>query len=318
MITGPLFATETIALTEPEQQQLSVLEDTIHRGLETFVQVGSAFAVIRDGRLYRATHRTFEDYCRDRWEMARQQANRLIAAAEAVRNLEPIGSILPTSESQVRPIAHLEPDDQREVWQQAVDTAPNGKVTAAHVQNVVDEYREKAYPLTASNHAVSLDPDYDGDEWYTPVEYIEAARTVLGEIDLDPASCEAANETVQAARFFSKEDDALTQAWHGRIWLNPPYSRPLINHFVAKLISEYETGNVTEAVILTNNSSDTGWFHDLLSRYPACFTRGRVQFWRPDADVFGARQGQTLFYLGDDFEAFRFAFSGFGQVVIKA
>lgn len=202
----------------------------------------------------------------------------------------------------------------------------------AHERTAVDEYEqqpdeirypekpERIYPLTAANHAVSLDPDYDGDEWYTPRQYITAARTLMGDIDLDPASCEEAQEAVCAARYLTKEDDALRDdiRWHGRVWLNPPYSTPLIRYFVAKLIAEYEAGNVTEAVILTNNSSDTGWFHDLLSRYPACFTRGRVQFWRPDSDTFGARQGQTLFYLGDEIATFVDVFSEFGQVVIKA
>jgi hypothetical protein len=278
--------------------------------------------------------------------MQRRYANRLIAAAEVVDNLGPIGPILPTTETQARPLAHLEPDQQREAWQQAVDTAPNGKVTAAHVQSVVDEYEQQAnelagddhaynwtlegviypekeervYPLTAANHAVSADPDYDGDEWYTPTEFIEAARTVLGEIDLDPASCPEAQQRVRALEFMTKEFDSLRPEvnWFGRVWLNPPYSTPLIKYFVAKLIDQYESGHVTEAIIITNNSSDTGWFHDLLSRYPACFTRGRAQFWRADSTTFGARQGQTLFYLGDDFDAFRFEFSKVGQVVIRA
>jgi len=198
-------------------------------------------------------------------------------------------------------------------------------------RTAVDEYEqetatiyqppvERFYPLTAANHAVSADPDYDGDEWYTPVEYIEAARKVMGRIDVDPASCAAAQQTVKAYAYLTKDDDALREeiSWHGCVWLNPPYSTPLIRQFVSKLIVQYELGNVSQAVILTNNSSDTGWFHDLLSRYPACFTRGRVQFWRPDADNFGARQGQTLFYLGDNFVAFRDVFGEFGQVVIKA
>lgn len=174
---------------------------------------------------------------------------------------------------------------------------------------------EQTLRLAAANHAVSDDPNYDGDEWYTPADYIEAARQLMGGIDLDPASCEAAQENVRAEYFYTKQDNGLTMPWFGCVWLNPPYSTPLIRHFVAKLIGEHEAGNITEAVILTNNSSDTAWFHDLLSRYPACFTRGRVQFWRPDHEDFGARQGQTLFYLGANVEAFRQIFGQFGQVV---
>lgn len=182
------------------------------------------------------------------------------------------------------------------------------------------EAAEATYHLAAANHAVSDDPDYDGDEWYTPLEYLTAARLVMGDIDLDPASCDEAQQRVCAARYFTKQDNSLRDdvEWHGKLWLNPPYSMPLIKQFVAKLIDQYKVGNVTEAIILTNNSSDTGWFHELLSRYPACFTRGRVQFWRADSTTLGARQGQTLFYLGDNFATFRDVFGELGQVVIKA
>src|SRR5690348_6054415 len=89
-------------------------------------------------------------------------------------------------------------------------------------------------------------------EWFTPGHYIEAAREVLGDIDLDPASCELANRTVRATRFFDAAQDGLRQQWHGRIFMNPPYRRDGIQgRFVAKLITEYRDGRCTEAIILT-------------------------------------------------------------------
>ena len=69
-------------------------------------------------------------------------------------------------------------------------------------------------------------------ERYTPAQYIEAARRVLGEIDLDPASCEVAQRTVKAVEYFTAKDDGLEQEWHGRVWLNPPYAQPVIAQFV--------------------------------------------------------------------------------------
>ena len=60
-------------------------------------------------------------------------------------------------------------------------------------------------------------------DWYTPAYLMGAVRELLGAIDLDPASCAAANETVGAARYFTEIDDGLAQRWHGRLFLNPPY-----------------------------------------------------------------------------------------------
>lgn len=61
------------------------------------------------------------------------------------------------------------------------------------------------------------------DEWYTPKEIIDA----LGEFDLDP--CAPMRPLWRTARvMYNKEQDGLKQKWEGRVWLNPPYSRPTI------------------------------------------------------------------------------------------
>jgi hypothetical protein len=97
-----------------EASQLAPCETVIERGIQTFYEVGTALLEIRDGRLYRATHGTCEEYCRERWSMNRRYANRLIEASRFIEQLGPIGP-KPTSESQVRPLAGLEPEDQRMV-----------------------------------------------------------------------------------------------------------------------------------------------------------------------------------------------------------
>ena len=61
------------------------------------------------------------------------------------------------------------------------------------------------------------------NEWYTPEKYVEAARKVLGKIDLDPASSKPANKIIKATKFYTLADDGLKQPWNGRLWLNPPY-----------------------------------------------------------------------------------------------
>lgn len=157
-----------------------------------------------------------------------------------------------------------------------------------------------------------------GDEWYTPAEYIDGVREALGEIDLDPASCGPAQEVVRASKFWTKEDDALSREWAGRVFLNPPYSMPLIERFVEKAIAEKAAKRVSAAILLTNNCTDTGWFHALLSVAPVCLTEGRVQFWKPNQDKFATRQGQAFFYLGKDRDLFAKVFARFGKVLTLA
>jgi phage N-6-adenine-methyltransferase len=158
---------------------------------------------------------------------------------------------------------------------------------------------------------------YSGEaEWYTPAEVIEAARAVLGSIDLDPASCEQANRTVQAARYFTKRENGLVQSWHGRIWLNPPYSQPTLGRFVAKLLQEVALGRVSAAILLVNNCTDTAWFHDAaLACAAMCFTRGRVRFETPGGLRGSPVQGQAFFYFGDAPATFARHFSTLGSVM---
>jgi phage N-6-adenine-methyltransferase len=153
------------------------------------------------------------------------------------------------------------------------------------------------------------------NEWYTPAQYLDAARELLGGFDLDPATSEAAQARVKAAKWFTKDDDGLAQEWRGKVWLNPPYAQPLIQQFVDKLVEEVEAGNVTEAILLTHNYTDTGWFHTA-ERAAAniCFTRGRIRFEGADGSFAAPTQGQAFFYFGNRGGAFRQAFQQWGFV----
>lgn len=131
------------ALTVPEVDRKAQLEATIERGMQTFVEVGLALMEIRDDRLYRAEFGTFEEYCQERWGWGRNYINKLIASAEVVENLGTIVPKLPATESQARPLAALPPAQQREAWERVLETAPNGKITAAIVTQAAKEIRQE-------------------------------------------------------------------------------------------------------------------------------------------------------------------------------
>jgi hypothetical protein len=157
------------------------------------------------------------------------------------------------------------------------------------------------------------------NEWYTKSCYIELARTVLGKIDLDPASNSFAQSWIQASVFFTKDDDGFSKPWHGRIWLNPPYgtSRPNASDWMLKAISEFDAGRVIAAILLVRG--DSKGIKQLESRYPCCNPNHRIAF----IDASGQEQpnpppGYRFFYLGPNVKKFKQVFSAIGSITIPA
>lgn len=149
------------------------------------------------------------------------------------------------------------------------------------------------------------------NEWYTPSEYIELARTVMTSIDLDPASSEKAQEIVKAGTYYTAQTDGLNHSWFGNVWLNPPYSSELITKFADKLINELI--RIKQAVILVNNATETEWFSKIVKRSQAvCFPLGRVKFYRPDGTTGAPLQGQAVIYYGNQAKRFVDVFSAKG------
>lgn len=183
-----------------------------------------------------------------------------------------------------------------------------GGPSEAHTGNEEDE---PANVHVANN---SGDP-----EWYTPEKYIEAARDVLGSIELDPASSELANEHVQAAQYYTEEEDGLEQPWGGKVWLNPPYSSGLIEPFTRKLCGAYNRGDVPEAVLLVNNATETKWFQRVLQHASAvCLPKGRIRYINPDREETNSPlQGQAFLYLGDALGQFANTFEQFGTILCR-
>lgn len=157
------------------------------------------------------------------------------------------------------------------------------------------------------------------NEHYTPIRIIDAARDVMGAIDLDPASCETAQERIQAKTWYGEDDDGLVQEWAGTVWLNPPFSSRNLDQWVSKLLSHVDAGDVPEACVLLHASTDTRYGQTAIEGCTAiCFHAGRVKFEGPSKGKGGAQIGQMIAYYGAHRERFVETFADIGAVMVPA
>jgi ParB family chromosome partitioning protein len=153
------------------------------------------------------------------------------------------------------------------------------------------------------------------NEFYTPAHVIGAARACMGAIDLDPASCALANETVRATRFYCLKDDGMKRPWFGKVWLNPPYGK-FWPGFVARCVGEWKAGRVGQAIILLRSRHITSKaFHDSIGdNYALCIPHARINFTSPNFVTSSATDGSVLMGIGVNRARFREVFGEFGMV----
>ena len=195
------------------------------------------------------------------------------------------------------------------------------------------EHRERGKPTTRKvpiNRRHHVTQNTGHMEWYTPKPIIEAAREVMGGIDMDPATTRETNERIVKATYFRTiEDDALSPdttwmpdepygSYEGRIWLNPPYRQPDIRKFAERLLAEIEMGYVVQAIWLSNNATETSWGQMLLSNGKSvCFPAQRIRFLdRNFQPANTPTQGQMIVGLGPelDIEKFNLVFGRLGEI----
>ncbi|MCS6125734.1 hypothetical protein G3485_03380 [Shewanella baltica] len=181
-----------------------------------------------------------------------------------------------------------------------------------------------------------------GFEYYTPAPWPQLASQLMGGIDLDPASNEIANASIKAKSIFTKEVDGLSKTWHGTVWMNHPFHRgeqpcsskckkkacikrghhinkpiPGNGDWINKVISEYESGNIKEAVIITFCNSSEGWFLPLL-KYAQCFPNGRVHYIKEDGSkADSCTKGSVITYIGKNVAEFARLYGEHGTIKVQ-
>ncbi len=165
---------ETLSLSE-ESERLR-LERKVEKA---FYEAGLALQTLRDKRLYRSTHATFEEYCQDRFNYSRSYSSRLILAVEIVDNIkENVANwqhnktiVLPTKESQCRQIGRLkQPSSQAQAWREAVNRSSGGNPTAKIVEQVVNEIKPRKIVKSKKHTQPRIQ--------YTPLKMAEIGQSV--------------------------------------------------------------------------------------------------------------------------------------------
>lgn len=168
-----------------DRQELERLEGIIRENVGAFYEIGDSLTKIRDKKYYLEVlgFETFEEYCKKRWDFGKWYAYKIIESTSVMKQLDNC-PIRPTTESQARPLARLAADQQLIAWQKAVETAPDGKITAAHVYKIVKgmtiadaEEKEKTV-LRKGSDAVKVDPEFQAawDGLYSSIKKLRIMK----------------------------------------------------------------------------------------------------------------------------------------------
>lgn len=147
-------------------------------------------------------------------------------------------------------------------------------------------------------------------EYYTPSFIVEAARRVMGSIDLDPASSEQANRSVKAKVYFDIKDDGLSKPWFGNVWMNHPFGRKENPLWINKAMETDEE----QLMCITYACTSERWFRPLTTGLQ-CYLCPRTDYYLPDGSKKkGVTKGSVVTYYGINIKGFIEEFSKYGWI----
>ncbi len=182
--------------------------------------------------------------------------------------------------------------------------------------------------VAATNRRKQIGEFDSNCEWYTPPQFIELARKVLGKIDLDPASNKVAQQWIKAEKYYTKENNGYAQKWSGNVWCNPPYGRdvnlaygdkkstPVTYYWLKKGIELYQKKEIKQIIFLVNRTGAT-WYKDIVINFNGlCEVTKRIAFYDSQGNPStGARYYNDFLYLGNNAYKFEDVFCEIGRVI---
>ena len=203
----------------------------------------------------------------------------------------------------------------------ASDSLGLGAAEEKAIERLLWGHNTKTKTKATPTRTPDADPSDSPQYLFSTVDLIALVKEVMDEIDIDTSSCQEANDKfAKALKFFSIEQDGLKYDWCGRIYLNPMYDTGNLKAFMEYLVVQIEKGNTTEAISITPNSSDKGWYQNAFKLASAfCLPLGRVKFHAPGTGKTGnPALPSVIMYFGPHPEKFVATFQKIGVAMKTA
>ena len=164
--------------------------------------------------------------------------------------------------------------------------------------------------MTSALSALTATTGNRKDTWNTPLDFVQDVVKFFGTIDLDPCCNDIDNPNVPALNYYTEKTNGLAHDWHGKVFMNHPYSDS--RTWVPYAVLQYESGNAEELVLLIKLDISTKWWQSV-SKYPWIAINKRMKFGNGQ----GAAPFQSaIIYLGKNLDKFNQCFGKYGQLYV--
>lgn len=284
-VTDPHLDVELDAIAR--STDLHALEQIVFRGKRNFLEVGAALCRIHDGALYKLTHGTWENYCKDRFGWSRGHGYRLMAAFRVSPRETP-------SERHARELVRVPPEQRAEVLAEAGVDA-----TAAELRQVVERRAANVTPAPQGQLGLGFAgaPQAQSPRLQTrrtPRWLFDALDARFGPFILD-AFAEPHNALCE--RFYTREDDGCAREWADVTFGNPEFDdmRAPLEHAARQA----EDGK--RSVIIGPVGCSQSWYHEIAIRGTIYVPDVRINFDMPDgAPTRGADRDTIVMAFGGE------------------